>query len=419
MKLRIGFFLALLAAITFTGHAEEGATTMNENPEADDLVEQDAAPTEIRRGLRVGGEEGRSRTQIYYERIIELVEPDLQGKPERLAHYIRHFERASLPDANLFAFSAEAEYVDGTVKLTGYAHYEEMRSSLETYLGFLGFENIDNQLEVLPSENLGDEKYAIIKVPATYAYSRAEEPRERETTQYLFDFVFLLREAENGYFLAQTSEGYVGYIDGEHLHRIDAEVYERTRNSPKATFLRDHKEGDIFIPAGARPIYLTERDDFAMVLLPDANFIPVPRDIIEVRENEASERALAAIETARTLMGTPYKWGGKTTDGVDCSGLTYTAFRSQGINIPRDAYMQAYTGTLVGTRWNRDAMLPGDLVFFISNTARIHHVGIYLGDGRYLEATSPVATITSMNPDHEEYSERRDRSFAFAKRVVE
>jgi len=422
--MRIKFFgcFALAASMAFASPlmAEE-TNGMAENAQ-DEVQEEEvgAAATEIRRGLEMGGRDGRSRTQIFYENLIEIVEPDLKGKPERLDIYLRHFQRTAMPDTKMVAWKTTATYEDGKIVLTGYSEFPQFVNHFENYLGYLGFENIDNQMEVLPSENLGDKKYAMVNVPFTYIYSRPESPRETETTEFLGDFIFLLREAENGYFLCHGSEGYIGYINGEHIHRVDRETFERVRKAPRATFLRDFDNNGDTIPAGAKLIFLQEIEDEVMVLLPDASMARVPADIVSVREHKASQAALAAIEVARGMLGTRYVWGGKTTDGVDCSGLTQTAWRSQGINLPRDAYMQAYTGKLSGTQWNTDGMLPGDLMFFINNTGRISHTAIYIGDDRYMEATSPVAKITSLNPDHgEEYSERRANTFIFAKRPFE
>jgi cell wall-associated NlpC family hydrolase len=76
-----------------------------------------------------------------------------------------------------------------------------------------------------------------------------------------------------------------------------------------------------------------------------------------------------------------------TKDGVDCSGLVYTAFRSQGIRLPRDADQQALTGRLVATRWHRSSLRRGDVLFFLGRRGTIHHTAIYLGNNEILEAT--------------------------------
>lgn len=93
-------------------------------------------------------------------------------------------------------------------------------------------------------------------------------------------------------------------------------------------------------------------------------------------------RALVAVALAQ--VGKPYAWGATGPDSFDCSGLTlYAARRALGITLPRTADAQAWSGVHV----DRDRLEVGDLVFFEDTYAPgITHVGLYLGDGRWVGA---------------------------------
>jgi len=90
------------------------------------------------------------------------------------------------------------------------------------------------------------------------------------------------------------------------------------------------------------------------------------------------------VKTARRLIGVPYRWGGSSPDeGFDCSGLTMTVYRLNGLNLPRSSKEQYRAGTPVA----QSQLLQGDLVFFATSGGRqISHVGIYAGDGKFIHA---------------------------------
>jgi cell wall-associated NlpC family hydrolase len=90
-------------------------------------------------------------------------------------------------------------------------------------------------------------------------------------------------------------------------------------------------------------------------------------------------------EVAKTHLGTKYVWGGNGGVGYDCSGFTKEVFEQNGIEIPRNSWKQAEVGRKVKKR----DLKKGDLIFFNSkNQKRVNHVGIYLGDGKFIHASS-------------------------------
>lgn len=83
-------------------------------------------------------------------------------------------------------------------------------------------------------------------------------------------------------------------------------------------------------------------------------------------------------------IGTPYVYGGTTKDGVDCSGFTQAVFRECGVEIPRTASAQAAASSSVSA----SDLKFGDLVFFNTSGSGISHVGIYVGSGFFVHASS-------------------------------
>jgi gamma-D-glutamyl-L-lysine dipeptidyl-peptidase len=92
------------------------------------------------------------------------------------------------------------------------------------------------------------------------------------------------------------------------------------------------------------------------------------------------------VATARRFAGAPYLWGGMTVHGIDCSGLVSRVYHANGIELPRDADQQFADPNADAVA--REKLEPGDLLFFGDDEKSISHVGLYLGDGRFINATT-------------------------------
>lgn len=99
-----------------------------------------------------------------------------------------------------------------------------------------------------------------------------------------------------------------------------------------------------------------------------------------------SPKASVAVHEALTLIGVPYRWGGTTRAGFDCSGFTQHVWAAAGIKIPRTVRAQAEAGTRVPL----SKAEPGDLVVFYASQ---HHVGIYIGNGLVIHSPHSGTTV--------------------------
>lgn len=90
-----------------------------------------------------------------------------------------------------------------------------------------------------------------------------------------------------------------------------------------------------------------------------------------------------AASLARKQVGAPYRYGGSSPSGFDCSGLVQYVYGKLGVNLPRKSREMARVGQQVPVH----ALLPGDLVFFRINRNRVSHVGIYIGNDKFVHAT--------------------------------
>ena len=151
---------------------------------------------------------------------------------------------------------------------------------------------------------------------------------------------------------------------------------------------------------------------FGQLRFVHSDYISV-RDVAALASRDGSGFARVGsriVEHSKKYIGVPYVSGGSSPSGFDCSGFTSYVFKQFDISLPRTAAEQAAIGTPV----SRDALIPGDLVFF-NTYGGISHVGIYIGDDNFIHATVPgdVVRIGSMNTAY--YSSR----YVTARRIIQ
>jgi hypothetical protein len=247
--------------------------------------------------------------------------------------------------------------------------------------------------------------------------------------QVLMGMVVKLLKRKSYWYLVQTPSGYLGWTTRGTLERLsdpelsDWEGAERSilninyaqvfsEKSGKSQVISDLVLGSVVFQKGTHGIW-------TKIGLPDG------REGFVKSENLSSYSATGKLITpdrnriialAKTMMGIPYLWGGHSTKGFDCSGFTSTVFRTEGLQLPRDASMQVHLGEEVIPDSNYTNVIPGDLIFF-GSTKRITHVGICLGGSYFIHASGDVH-INSLDEKDDLFNAYRKRTFRHIKRII-
>jgi len=112
-----------------------------------------------------------------------------------------------------------------------------------------------------------------------------------------------------------------------------------------------------------------------------------------------------ALQTAFALQGTPYRFGGTSEEGLDCSGLVWLSFANAGIKLPRSSQEQFFATERIG----RSDLRPGDLVFFKTGRIKkraVDHVGIYIGNNQFLHAPRRGKRVSVASLDEQYWRQR-------------
>jgi len=187
--------------------------------------------------------------------------------------------------------------------------------------------------------------------------------------------VVVYEETDEGWSWGQlVRDGYVGWLPSNALAKESAEATHRVSALRTFVFPRpDIKSPPVAsLSFGCAFAVRAEQENFFVE--ENGGFIPRQHVVpLSFRESDP-------VEVARRFLGTPYLWGGKTSAGIDCSGLVQLALQSTGHDYPRDTDMQQEVGFRVAGR--EAHMQRGDLIFWKG------HVGICAGDGMLLHANA-------------------------------
>ncbi|PSB21456.1 glycoside hydrolase [Phormidesmis priestleyi ULC007] len=163
--------------------------------------------------------------------------------------------------------------------------------------------------------------------------------------------------------------------------------------SPKLNSLATQAEADRRLTILSSPqnsplqVRLCEDDYPGWLAAEDSQFLEASATLYQApvwSEAEIQRRIAGAIAFTRSAMAVPnyYLWGGTVAPNYDCSGLMQAAFASAGIRLPRDAYQQEEFVRKIAL----SDLMPGDLVFF-GTPIKATHVGLYLGNDRYIHSS--------------------------------
>ncbi len=238
--------------------------------------------------------------------------------------------------------------------------------------------------------------HAVVILPVANMYSSASEDADVVSQAILGTNVSLL-ESHGDWAKVRTPDQYNGWIQASTVRKANGsgdygsstptvQVNSLAANLYRETDVTAHKPV-MTAPFESRLELIGEGtgDDgrWLKVRLPDQTVAWIQSGDV-IRDPKPLSIA-ESIDLAKRFLGITYLWGGRSSFGYDCSGFTQMLERSRGINMPRDADLQAAWDGVVAI--DRKDLQAGDLLFFGSSAASITHTGMFIGNGEFIHDT--------------------------------
>jgi len=249
---------------------------------------------------------------------------------------------------------------------------------------------------------------AVVLKPVANMYSKPTEDAD-VVSQAIYGTNVTVLEQKDGWAHIRTPDEYTGWAQLAVLKPADPYATKGTVAEVRSLFAHIYREENVTRHAPMLTVPFETRleavggngtsDRWLQVHLADGATGYIQTGDVTLNASKISTAEMLAL--SRKFLGLPYTWGGTSSFGYDCSGFMQMLERRRGVLMPRDAQPQAdWSGVEPVDRKNLE---PGDLLYFGSSVKHITHTGMYLGEGKFINATTyqtPMVRIDDLNEDH-------------------
>ena len=290
---------------------------------------------------------------------------------------------------------------------------------------------------IITADKLGNDVWAFASQSVINMRRAPGYPNEL-ITQALLGTPLKILAKKNNWYLVQTPEGYEGWtsapmvrMDSVTLHHQNKKRRVVVMDNNAFTYAQPKFTSDIIMEVVMGSILWLDADKrikgFYKVSFPDGRVGYIAATSVKKWEDwkrsiQLTGNSIEAV--AKRFMGVPYFWGGTSPRGLDCSGLTKTAYLMHGIILPRDARQQYMIGTSIDSSNHFSNLQKGDLLFFgkkyANDTSRYNvvHTGIYLQNGRFLHAGDGCIQVGSLMVADSLFDKHNYNRYIIAKRIL-
>ncbi|MFN3852470.1 MAG: NlpC/P60 family protein [Spirosomataceae bacterium] len=352
-----------------------------------------------------------------------------QAQRPSIGAIIEQVKKKYAPDKRVAVFQVDVD----SVRLVGKTNIAAAKKELLNRLRSNGYDLFD-AVRVLPEAEIGDKIYAAVNISVA---NIRKEPREAAelTTQALLGTSLKVLEKEKYWYLVQSPDGYIGWVESMTIQRFDKAEAEKYDKALKVIYTKPYG----FAYADSSDNAATVSDltwggllvlnqilgEYYEVIYPDNRKAYIPKKEAVLYDDwlkKVNPTQESLVKSAQKMTGLPYLWGGTSWKGVDCSGYTRMIYQMNGILLPRDASQQVHSGDLIDTSNEFEKLQVGDLLFFGEKATpekpeRIVHVGMWIGECKFIHSSGMVR-VGSFDKDSPIFDAYNLGRFIKAKRIL-
>ena len=319
----------------------------------------------------------------------------------------------------------------GKILIKGETNLPQAREEIINHIVKSGYK-LSDSLIIIPDTTEIKKTWGLVAISVSNIKKSPSHSSELVSQTIMGTPVKILKK-KGGWWMVQTPDYYIGWANSSGITDLDRGQISKWKQSDRIIYLKN--SGNIYSELNDNEIIsdivlgsIVEKTGvdikYVHIVLPDGRKGLVNRsDVKSFKEWCAgiNPEASSLVNVSKTMVGSPYLWGGTSTKAVDCSGFVKTIYFINGIILARDASLQFLHGIPIDFTTSFESLKTGDLIFFGSNSngkKRITHVGMYIGNTEVIHCSGMVR-INSLDSTRFNYSEYLKNGLMGVRRIIE
>jgi len=356
----------------------------------------------------------------------------MENKKNELTALLDSTGKMYVPDQRLAIWDYEVTDTSGVLELKLESDQKQAIEFLEKQISD-DYPKVKYTFNLLPDSALHEKTYGLINISSGNMRKSPKHSSELVSQELLGTPVRVLKK-KDGWYLIQSPNGYVGWIDSpglslrtaDEMKKMEADfhiIYKKQyghiyKNPQKTEFVSDVVLGNILKVS-------ENKNNMYAVSLPDGRAGYVDKDGFDDIKSicfKSKVDTSQMIAFAKTFLGTSYLWGGKSSKAIDCSGYSAMIYFFNGLILQRDASQQIKYGETIVPDEKFSNLKTGDLLFFGrkakgNKPEKVTHVGMYIGHDEFIHS-SGLVRISSLNAAKENFDSSYVKMFLGARRLL-